>query len=114
MLELFGDIGGSLFGAFKAVAPALGAGLVVKHAGKITDWIPNDAIPLIQIVGGAAVGALSTGDPAQGAAMGVAAGSGAVGLHQFAKTVIRSVTERVFPTPGKVQNAIGPGERISI
>lgn len=131
----FGDLLG-VFGTVAQVAvsgsPLLGIGLAIKHAekipilkqtvGRITKKIPNGLIPaILPLLGGAAapvLGIEAIGDVAANT-VGALLGLGSTGVHQIAKIGIRTVVEKLAgsePSPRAqlVQNAIGPGSRVSI
>lgn len=91
--DLLSGIGGGLLEVLKTAGPLLLPGLVMKHVTKL----PNDLIPVVNGAIGIGVGWAVTGDPGQGAQMGVLAATGSVGMHQ----VLKMGTRKLFP---KVQS----------
>lgn len=104
-----GDILGGLFDLVRQAAPLLALGAGIKHAekvpivkavlGPITKRLPNGTIPFINlgldlVLGGGGVGA-----------------AGAALIHQGAKVLTRRLFGR---RAQRLQDAIGPGSRLSI
>lgn len=113
------DVGGLLSGISqgllevgKASAPLLVSGALAKHGGRLTSWLPNNAIPLANGVVGIAIGVATTGDPQVGAQYGVLAATGATGLHQVLKIGARALLTPLLS--GRTAEKIGPGPKISI
>ncbi len=79
--ELLSGLGDGLLTIAKTSAPLILPGLLAKHATKI----PNESIPYVNGVIGVGLGWAMTGDPQQGAQLGIMGATGSVGLHQMLK-----------------------------
>lgn len=110
--DLLTGLGEGLLEVGKTAAPLLVSGAIMKHGGKLTSWVPRGMIPVANGVIGTAIGVVVTGDPEQGAQYGILAATTATGLHQVLKIGARAGLERVLPA--RVQERVGPGDRLSI
>lgn len=109
---LLSGMGAGMLEVVKASAPLLVSGAIMKHGGKLTSWLPNSFIPYANGVVGMAVGVATTHDPSTGAQMGILAATTATGLHQVLKIGAQGLLGKWLPL--RVQEAVGPGPKLSI
>ena len=115
--DILGALGGQLVQIAIASAPGLVTGLIVKHGRRLTNWIPNAAIPVLTLVAGTTAGALAGADPATAAGLGVQTMIGAVGIHQVTKLAVKGTVDRLTKPDGKIGSLlrkIGPGVETSL
>jgi hypothetical protein len=79
--ELLSGLGEGVLEIAKVSGPLLLAGVAKKHLTKM----PNNLIPVTNGILGVGIGWATTGDPQQGAQLGLAAATGSVGVHQLFK-----------------------------
>lgn len=98
-MDLFGTIAGAataflpaLMASAKGVIAPLILGGVVKHGGKLTKWLPNDMIPIVNTL------------------LFGPAGIAATGIHQVFKIGTRAAVGAL----SKNEKAIGPGGKLSV
>lgn len=85
--DLLSGLGEGLWAVAKTSAPLVLPGLAMKHLTRL----PNNLIPVVNGVIGVGVGWAVTGDPNQGAQLGIAAATGSVGVHQVLKIGTRKI-----------------------
>ena len=115
MFDFLGSLAGGALDIIRQVAIPLAIGAGVKHLGSVpllgkvvgvvTNRIPNNAIPLINLAASAVI-----------PGFGPVAALSASGLHQIVKIGARSVIEKFTKSSAveRVETAIGPGTRLSI